>query len=236
MQYVYGDLDLKYEVIGDGMPIIMLNGYFNDLSAWKSYMEPLLKDRANYKRIYLDYPGTGHSHSSPTTKTYHDLLENVLRIIDYVIPGENFIIFGHSVGGLIARGILKRRFDNVNGIMLTCPVVKVNPKERNIEKKLPYKLNVSEDRLKYIRGRINREVVKSRKNTDKDYLIEIRNSSVDLKYNFDDLEQPFLKPALIVAGKQDTAVGYKDLYDLLDNYPRATLSILDNGKHDIQIE
>ena len=236
MKYISGDVELHYEIIGEGTPILMLNGYFNDLIAWKSCMEPILKDRTNYKRIYLDYPGTGKSSVSNSIRTWKDLLENILMLIDTLIPDENFIIVGHSVGGFLARGILKRRFEHVDGIMLTCPVVKPRLQDRCIEKKANNRLNISADKASYIKARINREVVKSRKSTNKDYLKELRSNSVEIEYNFDNLDKPFTKPALIVAGRQDTVVGYKDLYGILDNYPRASLTILDNGKHDIQIE
>lgn len=236
MRYISGDLELNYEVVGEGIPIIMLNGYFNDLIVWKSCMESILKNRTNYRRIYLDYPGTGKSNVSNSIKTWKDLLESILMFIEHIIPGENFIIVGHSVGGFLARGILKRRFESIDGIMLTCPVVKPRLQDRCIEKKVSNMLNVSEERLKYIKGRINREVVKSRKNTNKEYLKELRSNSIEIEYNFDDLDKPFIKPALIITGRQDTVVGYKDLYGILDNYPRASLVILDNGKHDVQIE
>lgn len=236
MRYIFEDLELNYEVIGTGTPIIMLNGYFNDLLAWKSCMESILENRPNYKRIYLDYPGTGKSSVSNSIKTWKDLLESIVKFIEHLIPGENFIIVGHSVGGFLARGILKRKFEYIDGIMLTCPVVKPRLQDRSIDKRVSNVLNISADRLKYIKSRITREVVKSRKGTNKKYLKELRNNSIELEYNFDDLDKPFIKPALIVAGRQDTVVGYKDLYGILDNYPRASLIILDNGKHDIQIE
>ncbi|WP_026476824.1 alpha/beta fold hydrolase [Alkaliphilus transvaalensis] len=236
MRYISEDLELNYEVIGNGTPIIMLNGYFNDLIAWKSCMELILKNRPNYKRIYLDYPGTGKSNVSNSIKTWNNLLECILEFIEHVIPGENFIIVGHSVGAFLARGILKRKFEHIDGIMLTCPVVKPRLQDRCIDKKVSNMLNINADRLKYIKARINREVVKSRKNTNKKYLKELRSNSIETEYDFDDLDKLFIKPALFVAGRQDTVVGYKDLYGLLDNYPRASLIILDNGKHDIQIE
>jgi pimeloyl-ACP methyl ester carboxylesterase len=236
MIYNNGDIELNYEILGEGAPIIMLNGYFNDLGAWKGCMEPILKNNPNYKRIYLDYPGSGGSKVSEAVKSWKDLFQLILKFIDSVIPGENFIIAGHSFGGFLARGILKERFELVEGILLTCPVVKPRLEKRNIDKKISHRLNLSEDKIKKIKARINREVIKSQKNTDKRYLKELRANSIQTEYDFDALESPFLKPALIIAGRQDTVVGYKDLYGILDNFPRASLLILDNGKHDIQIE
>ncbi|MEU6577146.1 alpha/beta fold hydrolase [Streptomyces sp. NPDC046805] len=38
-------------------------------------------------------------------------------------------------------------------------------------------------------------------------------------------------PTLVVAGRQDSAVGYVAAADLLDHYPRATLAVLDGAGH-----
>ncbi len=38
-------------------------------------------------------------------------------------------------------------------------------------------------------------------------------------------------PTLMVAGRQDSIVGYAGLWRLLDNYPRATYAVLDHAGH-----
>lgn len=236
MKYCVGEVEFHYEMIGQGKPILILNGYFNDLRAWKSSIEPIFENKPGYQRIYLDYPGTGQSKVSSSIKTWCDLFESILIFIDSMIPNQTFIIIGHSFGGFLARGILKRKFELIDGILLSCPVVNPRIKERDIDKKISSILKISEDREKYIRRRINREVVKSRKNTDKEYLKKLRANSINLKYDFDDLDKPFLKPSLFITGRQDKVVGYRDLFDILDNFPYASFVVLDNAKHDIQVE
>lgn len=46
----------------------------------------------------------------------------------------------------------------------------------------------------------------------------------------------FEKPALFILGKQDASVGYKDAWDILDNYPRGTFAVLDRAGHNLQLE
>ena len=46
----------------------------------------------------------------------------------------------------------------------------------------------------------------------------------------------FSKPSLFITGRQDNTVGYYDLYNLLEDYPRATFVILDTAGHNLQIE
>ena len=46
----------------------------------------------------------------------------------------------------------------------------------------------------------------------------------------------FGKPTLILVGRQDSMVGYHDSWKILENYPRATLAVLDQAGHNLQIE
>jgi pimeloyl-ACP methyl ester carboxylesterase len=48
--------------------------------------------------------------------------------------------------------------------------------------------------------------------------------------------EPFVKPTLILAGKQDHISGYRGQWDILENYPRATFVVLDRAGHRLQIE
>lgn len=44
------------------------------------------------------------------------------------------------------------------------------------------------------------------------------------------------KPVLLLAGRQDISVGYQDIIGIIDDYPRATLAVLDMAGHNLQIE
>ncbi len=44
------------------------------------------------------------------------------------------------------------------------------------------------------------------------------------------------KPVLLLAGRQDILVGYQDIVGIIEDYPRATLAVLDMAGHNLQIE
>ena len=52
----------------------------------------------------------------------------------------------------------------------------------------------------------------------------------------DKLPASFAGPVLIVTGRQDHLCGYRDAWELLDNYPRATYAVLDRAGHFVNIE
>lgn len=57
-------------------------------------------------------------------------------------------------------------------------------------------------------------------------------------FTFDvrNLPQPMKKPVLILLGRQDSSVGYKDAWELLNNYPRASFVVLDRCGHALGVE
>jgi pimeloyl-ACP methyl ester carboxylesterase len=46
----------------------------------------------------------------------------------------------------------------------------------------------------------------------------------------------YLRPTLVLTGRQDDIVGYVDQFGLLDRFPRATYAVLDLAGHNLQIK
>jgi len=47
---------------------------------------------------------------------------------------------------------------------------------------------------------------------------------------------PFSKPTLVLTGRQDIDVGYRDAWRLVECYPRATFVALDRADHGLPID
>jgi hypothetical protein len=62
---------------------------------------------------------------------------------------------------------------------------------------------------------------------------EIRADPKRYGFSFDliEAEKTFDEPTLIIAGRRDTTVGYRDAWSILDSYPRATFVALDRADH-----
>lgn len=75
------------------------------------------------------------------------------------------------------------------------------------------------------------------KKGDREFLKRIRNvDNYAFSFIVDQLPRHFNKPSLIVTGRQDTGVGYKDTWNFLEQYPRASFVVLDMAGHSLQIE
>jgi pimeloyl-ACP methyl ester carboxylesterase len=55
-------------------------------------------------------------------------------------------------------------------------------------------------------------------------------------FEVDRLPAPFGGPTLMLTARQDHICGYRDAWDLLDTYPRATFAVLDRAGHLVNIE
>ena len=84
--------------------------------------------------------------------------------------------------------------------------------------------------------RYRNDVLSGIKIREKDFLRNIKKYGYEYSFDVDVLEHKFLKPSLILLGRQDSSVGYRDAISILENYPRATFAIIDKCGHNLQIE
>lgn len=74
-------------------------------------------------------------------------------------------------------------------------------------------------------------------NVGMQHLMEnIDANGYDFSFDVDNLEEKFNKPTLMLLGRQDSSVGYKDAWNILDKYPRVTFAVLDRAGHNLHIE
>ena len=73
---------------------------------------------------------------------------------------------------------------------------------------------------------------------DQKFQAKIRESPENYAFTFDvdAMDKPCTAPTLIVTGRQDSSVGYRDAWKILENYPRATFVVLDRAGHGLYIE
>lgn len=244
------DLEINFEMIGEGKPVIMIHGFTPDSRLMKGCMEPIFTKRENYKRIYLDLPGMGETAGSKTVNSTDDMLDVVINFIDTLIPGQSFLLVGESYGGYLSRGIIAKRKDKVEGVAFICPMIVPEMEKRSLPEHVviiedeEFMNELSEDERKDFRSnnvvldkntwyRYKNEVVSGCSIADQQFLSKIRKS---YGFNFDVDSVSFESPSIFLLGLQDSVVGYKDAFNLLNKFPRATFAILDKAGHNLQIE
>jgi pimeloyl-ACP methyl ester carboxylesterase len=248
------NITVHYEVFGEGRPIIVLHGWSLDHRHEVSALEPIFKRREGWKRFYPDLPGHGRTSGKDWITNQDKMLDVVLDFIDHVIPGQRFVVAGTSAGAYLARGVVYYRSALVDGLLLGVPLIVADDAKRI----LPPHVTLVEDAAfmselqpgeteildfavvqsrEYI-DRVKADILPAIEMADMEFLTKIRQNPENYGFSFDVdmLPKPFPAPTLIVTGRQDSSVGYRDAWAILENYPRATFVVLDRAGHGLYVE
>jgi len=248
-----GNVNVYYETYGDGVPVLMIHGFYPDQRLMKGCMEPIFDGRTGWKRIYFDLPGMGKTKGETWIDSTDNVLEVVLAFVDRILPNQNFLVVGESYGGYLARGLILKRRKFVDGLMLICPIIVPNLAERILpapkviveNRRLMSELTPSDAtefapmavvQSRSVWERFRDEILVGLRTADKPFLERLQRTEYGFSFSADSLAEPYEKPVLIVVGRQDTSVGYEDAWQIIRNYPRATFAVLDTAGHNLQIE
>lgn len=248
--YIINDTIVEYECIGEGTPILFLHGWGMDRRIMSGCFEPIFENSAMcYKRIYVDLPGMGKSVAGKDIKTSNDMLDVIYHFVKDVV-GE-VILAGESYGGYLARGFVNKYQTMVKSIILLCPLVYPGCRNGQVEPLCVMERNeaflqtLSEEQYNsftYMNVVLTepvwklyeRDILPAIEIQDRYFLDNVLEGA--FSFDVDELDAPFMKPCLIIVGKQDTEVGYKDQFKLLEKYPNATYCALNKAGHNLQIE
>ena len=241
---------------GQGRPIVFLHGWSMDRRVEIPYYEPIFAARGGWRRIYPDLPGMGESRAK-RIRNQDDVLAALLAFIDHVLPGERFVLAGTSGGGYLARAITAKRREQVQGLLLRVPAVIADTAKRTIPPFEPLVKNQAlvdalpeVERLALAEALVQapawleakrrqfRDLVAPAIAANAPLVAEIRADARRYAVSFDlaQAEKGFDRPTLIIAARQDITVGYRDAWDILESYPRATFAVVDRADHGWPLE
>lgn len=247
MKCTLAGTEIFYETYGAGRPLVILPGQPSDHRSLARFMEPVFAQREGWRRIYPDLPGTGQSTSSEQLATVDHVLDAMLAFIDAVVPGQRFTLAGLSYGGYLARGIVHRRAAMIDGLLLMVPMVKADEAQAQLPPRTPIVENPAllaelppnerpiADALVVAQ---TPEVIAATHTMVAEEVAIADHASLSrieaaggFAFDVDALPTPFIAPTLMLTGRQDNVCGYRDAWELLANYPRATFAVLDRAGH-----
>lgn len=199
----------------------------------------------------MDLPGHGLTRAPEHFTNYDDILGAVLAFIDHLLPGQRFAVVGMSAGGHVARGLVHKRAQSLTGVMFNAAAMQPLYAQRQ----LPDHVAIREDsdfaaaagdaadKIRDLQpvcdvamaGWYHRNLVPARALMQEPFASNSwRSENYPFSFAVHPLAQPFEEPSLILCGRQDTVVGYRDAIPLIEDYPRATFATLDLGGHILQ--
>ena len=240
-------IPVYYEEVGAGRPLLLLHGWPSDHRLMSYAMEPILAQRPGWRRLYLDLPGMGNTPGADWITTQDDMLAVVLGFLDAVAPGERVVVVGSSYGGFLARGVLHERMAQMDGLMLWAPSVASAdgehhlPPPQTLARDADALATLEPDEALWTRAAVvqtaetlaafRASVKPGLQAADVAFLQRLESADFVFSFAVDALPAPFPAPTLILTGRQDSMVGYRGAWDLLERYPRATFVTLDRAGH-----
>jgi pimeloyl-ACP methyl ester carboxylesterase len=246
-------IEVYYEEHGAGTPVLMLHGYSLDHRVLKCCMEPIFQNRSGFRRIYFDLPGMGRTKSSPQIKSSNEMLDIVSKFLEERIPKGPFLISGLSYGGYLARALCAKYLERIMGLCLIVPLIVPDPKKRALPKRSILKEDPElwksmtpeqKEEFKKIAVIATKQtwdqylsvIVPGVKRGDKPFLDKFFATGYPLSWGVDDVVKPYEFPTLIITGKFDDSVGYRDAWSILENFSRGSFVVLDEAGHMLPIE
>ncbi|MFC0237107.1 alpha/beta fold hydrolase [Fictibacillus phosphorivorans] len=243
---------IHYELIGEGMPLIILHSMGTDHRSMKAWLEPIFENKLSYQRVYVDLPAHGHSKIDSTVKSTDDILSNLVEFIDIMFSNKDFALLGSSYGGYLAQGIVHIKRKHVKKLLLLAPAI--HQKERNIPEKVILEKNhaILHALDADTRSAFETLMICQNEGNLKCFLEEVQPGRLIANRNFLTSDwrvegyylsqEPFSdvsclpQEVLLILGKQDHICGYQDYDFLLDKFPHSKRVILDHAGHMLHIE
>ncbi len=115
--FLYQNLPIAYEVIGEGKPLVVLHGWGSS----RRVMLPLARQLSGLRKSYvLDLPGFGETPEPPTGWAIDDYADAVEAFISETF-NEPVDLLVHSFGGRISLKLCARSFgkSNIQKVLIT---------------------------------------------------------------------------------------------------------------------
>ena len=121
-----GDVDLYYECVGDGPPLLLIAGLASDSLSW----QPIVADlAAHYRVIAVDNRGAGRTTPQTAPTTIRAMADDCVALIEHLGLASAHVL-GHSMGGFVAQDCAIRHPDKVNALVLAA-TSSVNSRRNN---------------------------------------------------------------------------------------------------------
>lgn len=111
-----------YEVVGDGLPLVLLPGTFSDRRVWHRVLGSLQR---RHRCLLFDPRGTGRTLDPGSPFGVDDLADDVLQLLDAVGWARANLV-GHSLGSATALTIAGRHPSRVRRLVAIAPALGVD--------------------------------------------------------------------------------------------------------------
>ncbi|MHA2400248.1 MAG: alpha/beta hydrolase [Promethearchaeota archaeon] len=248
-------LKICYEILGEGAPLILVQGFGGKKENWLAQFKPLSE---HFQVIRYDGRGAGKSDRPNEEYTIEVLADDIAGLLDY-LKIERVHIVGHSMGGMIVQNVVLKYPELVDKMILISTAHDI-PSEAGIELYKNMLLNsiksINEDPDKYFRqfsrNYFHREFRKQMEAEPKKkwyglWSVDdlIKNLVIDppteqditlqakaiVSHHVLERLHEIKNETLLIAGSHDQLTSQAVMEELHEKIPNSTLKIIDKAGH-----
>jgi len=231
---------------GSGLPILVIHGWSADHRYMAADLESNFDSTSPWQRIYFDLPGHGKTIAPDWLHDQSQMFNILLQLIEQVLGTQKFAVVGNSYGGYLALGLARTIPEQLLGVALLVPDLPDDSNNRDVP---PVQIIVEDANIftdlqddeqwipngvvehsQYALDQIREFDMPGYRASDDD-LLERLNKNYLLPVEVRQAGDPFAQPSLIALGHQDATVGYERQLQLLPEFPRATVAVVDMAGH-----
>lgn len=226
---------------GTGIPAVLLHGYLESSEIWKSFSDEL---KQYFRIIRIDLPGHGESEILHKIYTMEQLAETVRFVLD-VLFIDKCILIGHSMGGYVTLAFKELYPERLLGFSLfhstpfsdtlekkqsrdrEIELVKQNKKDLIINTNIP--IVFADDNLDTMKDDVERAKEIARKTPDEGIIAALEG--MKLRPDRSEVIKNSHIPFMLILGKKDNHIPYKDVKSKLEINQMGELNVLENSGH-----
>ena len=231
---------------GIGRPLLVIHGWSADHRYMMADLEPNFDESSTWQRIYFDLPGHGTTIAPDWLNNQTQMFEILTKFIEQVIGDQKFCVIGNSYGGYLSLGLVRTMPHRLLGAALLVPDLPDDLNNRQTTDALTIVEDMSlfgnlqsdeqwipaglVEHSQYALDEIRAHDMPGYRASDDD-LLERLNKNYVLPVELRRAGDPFTQPSLIALGHQDATVGFERQLQLLPEFPRATVAVVDMAGH-----
>jgi len=240
-----GDINLYYEIHGEGDPLLLIMGYGSNCGHWFVIRDRLAKE---HRLIMFDNRGTGRSDKPDIPYTAEMMTGDIIGLLDVVGIGATNV-FGVSMGGMIAQEFVLNYPGRVKSLILGCTscggpnAVKATP-EATAFLFDPGRAKLSDEEKAYttIPWLWNQDFIDKHPEAVKRYVATTTEhptpphaymcqANFILNFNSYDRLREIKAPTLVICGAQDRLIPHENSRVLASRIPGSELVVLEKAGH-----
>ncbi len=216
-------LELYYEELGDGAPLVLLHGFGGCSQNWYPFTDELAR---HYRLLLVDLRGHGYSTNPGNRFTHRDAAGDVLRLLDE-LGIERCSAMGMSTGGMTLLHVATRQPQRLEALVLISATSHFPEQARAIMRRASFDTLPPDVRAMY------RECAK-RGDAQIRQLIEqfraLHANHDDMSFTAQDLSAIEAR-TLLVHGDRDPFFPVEIAVSMFRAIPRAELWVVPGGDH-----